>query len=335
MQDSTRPAGDCSISDIPRLWTLARSSLYPAVRSRYATITLEIDGRGGGTPLPPVMRRPWLDDLLLVLLYDFGQHMSYVTRTHAEAWDAPDEEIWAYAFHNLRNLPRPHWDPVGHGVFRLTSAVTYEETFVLLDEVRARQRFAAHAAFAIPNRGILLSADSTDATALRALILEAQRCLQQEPFPLSGNLLRRTREGWRRPALPQELAGSARTLETLSLSHAYRDQKIALDKLHHRAGTELFVATFALRDDAADPARVRSYCVLTEGVESLLPRTDHIIFNRGSGGLHPERLIVPWQTVEALFSGHLEQTSEAPERVRVRRFPSPSEWTAVKAALGV
>jgi hypothetical protein len=135
--------------------------------------------------------------------------------------------------------------------------------------------------------------------------------------------------------LPQELAGSARTLETLSLSHAYRDQKIALDKLHHRAGTELFVATFALRDDAADPARVRSYCVLTEGVESLLPRTDHIIFNRGSGGLHPERLIVPWQTVEALFSGHLEQTSEAPERVRVRRFPSPSEWTAVKAALGV
>ena len=91
------------------------------------------------------MRRPWLDDLLLVLLYDFGQHMSYVTRTHAEAWDAPDEEIWAYAFHNLRNLPRPHWDPVGHGVFRLTSAVTYEETFVLLDEVRARLRFAAHA----------------------------------------------------------------------------------------------------------------------------------------------------------------------------------------------
>ena len=77
--------------------------------------------------------------------------------------------------------------------------------------------------------------------------------------------MRRTREGWRRPALPPELAGAARSLETLSLSHAYRDQKTALDKLHHRAGTELFVATFALRDDEADPAQVCSYCVLTEG----------------------------------------------------------------------
>jgi hypothetical protein len=330
MPDAPRPTSDCTVSDIPRLWTLARASIYPALRSRYATTTLEIDGRGGGTPLPPMMQRPWLADLILVVLYDFGQHMSYVTRSNVDAWDTVEEELWAYAFHNLKTLPRPRWEPVGHGVFRLVSEVSYEETLLLLDEVRARLRFSTHAVFALPNRGVLLTADGTDLAAVRALLDAARRHLQQDPWPLSGALVRRVREGWRRFDVPRELAAPAHVLETVSLSHAYREQKAALDKLHARAGTELFVASFALRDVDDDPARVHSYCVLTEGVDSLLPKTDHIIFNRGAGGLHPERLAVPWRTVERICGHHFENTDELPLRYRVRQFPSESEWSAVK-----
>src|ERR1700719_4401595 len=169
----------CVITDIPKLWTPARASIYPALRSRYTTTTLAIDGRNGGTPLPPMVQRPWLDDLILLLIYDFGQHMNYVPEALAESWGASWEEIWGYALHNLKTLPRPLWEAVGHGLFRVVSQVAYEETFLLLDEVRSRLKFAGHAVFAVPNRGVLLAADSRDATAVRALIAEARRQLQQ------------------------------------------------------------------------------------------------------------------------------------------------------------
>lgn len=323
----------CVITDIPKLWTLARASIYPALRSRYTTTTLAIDGRNGGTPLPPMVQRPWLDDLILLLIYDFGQHMNYVPEALAESWGASREEIWGYALHNLKTLPRPLWEAVGHGLFRVVSQVAYEETFLLLDEVRSRLKFAGHAVFAVPNRGVLLAADSRDATAVRALIAEARRQLQQAPWPLSGSLLEHTRAGWQRCAFSGPLAAAAHCLETVSLSYSYRDQKSALDKLYERTGADLFVATFALRDSTEDPEHVRSYCVWTEGVESLLPKTDHLIFNRDAGGLHPVRLAVPWSTFERLCGHYLESTTEAPERYRVRGFPNEADWAAVKDAV--
>lgn len=319
--------------DVPRLWTLARASLYPALRSRYATKTLEIDGRTGGRPLPPLLQRPWIEDLVLVLLYDFGQHMSYITAEHVEHWadECTDEAIWGYAFHNLKTLPRPYWEPSGDGVFRLVSEATYEETFLLMDEVQARLRFAGSAVYAVPNRGVLLAADGTDALALRALINQSYELLGQQPFPLSGTLLQKTREGWTRPLLHEPLQAAQHALETLSLSFAYRDQKAALDKLIAREREELFVATFALRD-VEDPARLQSYAVLSEGVETLLPRADHVIFNRGIGGLHPERLAIAWNRLERVYGQYLEGPLESPPRYRVRHFPTAAEWRAIEAA---
>jgi hypothetical protein len=317
-----------AISDVPKLWTLARAGLYPAVRSRYAMATLELDARGAGTPLSPMMQRPWLEDLSVVLLYDFGQHVSYISQPVAEAWGAAHEEIWAYAFHNLKTLPRPHWEVRRDGVCQLTSEAGYEETFVLLDEVRARLKFSSHAVLALPNRGAMLAADARDATSLGALIEAARQQLQDKPWPLSGTLIQRNRNGWQRWDPPGAHSAPARTLETLSLAHSYREQKAALDRLHESTGLELFTASFALRDEE-DPSRLRSYCVWTEGVDSLLPKTDYLIFNRGAGGLHPERLAIPWPMLEQLCGQYLEMTSETPIRFRARQFPTQDEWAAV------
>jgi hypothetical protein len=335
MRASDHPSSNpCAITDIPKLWTLARASIYPALRSRYTTTTLQIDSRNGGTPLAPMVQRPWVDDLIMVLLYDFGPHMSYVPEALADNWGTSPEEMWGYALHNLKTLPRPLWEAVGAGVFRVVSEVAYEETFLLLNEVRSRLRFDGHAVFTIPNRRVLLAADRRDAAAVKALIAEARRQLQHAPWPLSGALLEHTRQGWRRCELSGELAAAAHCLETISLSYSYRDQKSALDKLHERAGTGLFVATFALRESGEDPDRVRSFCVLTEGVDSLLPKTDQLIFNRGSGGLHPVRLAVSWQTFERVCGRYLESTSEEPLRIRVRQFPDAEEWAALESAAG-
>jgi hypothetical protein len=65
--------------------------------------------------------------------------------------------LWSRALSNLRALQRPRWEPSSPGVLQVVSDVAYEETFLLVDEVRAALTFGADAVFAIPNRGALIA----------------------------------------------------------------------------------------------------------------------------------------------------------------------------------
>src|SRR5438552_3785292 len=60
-------------TEMPSLWTLAAKGIYPALRSRYGMMTLEIDNRDKphAPPLPDVSQA-WVEDIDLKLLYDFG-----------------------------------------------------------------------------------------------------------------------------------------------------------------------------------------------------------------------------------------------------------------------
>jgi hypothetical protein len=318
-------------AEVPKLWTLAAGSIYPALRSRYGTLTVEIDNRDSAEPFPPQVRQPWLDDVVRVLLYDFGAHMSIIPEHTAEIWGVSREELWARALSNLRALARPHWEPLGSVVFQLVSEVAYEETFPLVEEVVDALPVTGHPVCAIPNRGVLLAADGTDPAALKALIAESRHRLENGPWPLSGLLIERTPTGWRRYNPPAELAQAAGSLRALDLARTYLDQKAVLDKLHERTGTDVFVATFALRSQQHAPDQIQSGCTWSAGVETLLPKTDHIVLNRDPGSSHPDLLFVPWSTVERLGGHYLKTTSEDPPRFRVDAFPTPDEWTALQA----
>src|SRR3569833_1440484 len=51
-------------TEIPSLWTVAAKGIYPALRSRYGMMTLEIDNRDtpAAPPLPNVSQ-PWVADI--------------------------------------------------------------------------------------------------------------------------------------------------------------------------------------------------------------------------------------------------------------------------------
>jgi hypothetical protein len=319
-------------AEVPKLWTLAASGIYPALRSRYGTMTAEIDNRDSAEPFPLQVRQPWVEDVVMVLLYDFGQHMSYVPEHIADIWGVPREEIWARALSNLRSLARPRWDPADAGVFRIVSEVAYEETFLLVDEVVGALPVAGRPVFTIPNRGVLLAADSTELAAVHALVAQSRQQMENSPWPLSGWLIERTPTGWGHYGPPDELAAAAHSFRTLDLARTYHDQKAALDKLHERTGTDVFVATFTIRTDPAAPEHLRSWCTWSAGVESLLPKTDHIVLNRSPGATDPDLLLVPWATVERLCEHYLKPTDEDPPRFRVTAFATAAEWTALQAA---
>jgi len=322
-------------TDVPKLWTLAANGIYPAVRSRYTTTVVEIEQRDKDKPFPPVMRRPLCEDLHVALLYDFGPHMSHVSQEVADTWGAPAAEIWSRALANLRALQRPKWEPVAPGVFRLLSAVSYEETFLLVDEVLAALPCGERAVLALPNRGVLLAADSADLEACGRLIVTARQHLEKSPWPLSGTLLQRVAGVWRAYEPPKEYASAVQSLRVYDMGYVYRDQKTALDQLHQRTKVDVFVATFMVRsvNDAAD--RLQSWCSWSAGVRSLLPRTDYVIFNSAPGAEPPPPLIlVPWETVERVCGSYLQPTAEEPVRYEVNAFPTPEELAKLQQAPG-
>src|SRR5262249_49075370 len=154
-------------------------------------------------------------DLTFVLVYDFGQHMAQVNHERADVWGRPLEELRECALANLRALPRPHWEPAGNGLFRLFSDASYEESLLLMDSIFNFLKGRGNQVVAIPTRGVLLAAGSDEPAGLAALIEQAHHSMGSAPWPLSGTLLERTASGWQVFTPPAELAGGARTLQTM------------------------------------------------------------------------------------------------------------------------
>src|SRR5262245_49681898 len=129
-----------SKSRVPELWPLAGRGIYVVVRSRYAGTAIAITDRTEATPFRPIVQWPWLADLTLVLVYDFGPHMAQIHHEQADVWGRTLEELRERGLANLRGLPRPQWEPHGDGFFYLASEVGYEESLLLVDSIFASLR---------------------------------------------------------------------------------------------------------------------------------------------------------------------------------------------------
>jgi hypothetical protein len=240
------------------------------------------------------------------------------------------EALRERALANLRALPRPHWEPVGNGLFRLVSEVTYEESLLLVDPIFDSLKVRGNPVVAIPNRGVLLAAGGQEPAAIAALIEQAQHSMGSAPWPLSGTLLERTANGWQLFQLPADLAASARALQTISLAITYHDQGEALQQHCNKIGDDVYVASFStLRPDRDSPI-IHSWCSWGQGIVSLLPRTDLIGLTKTLEAAEPETLMVSWDEVERICAHHLRDTEEDPARYRVEGFPSESEWQQLK-----
>jgi hypothetical protein len=178
----------------------------------------------------------------------------------------------------------------------------------------------------IPNRGVLLATGTASNAGLSRLIAEARRSMQAKPWPLSATLLRRAGGTWQ-PFVPDaSLASAARTFELVSLGITYSEQKDALEKHFEQEGVDIYVGSFDFMNSKSEPDSIHSWCSWTEGVLSLLPRTDVIILGRGE----KDALIVPWREFERICGHYLQATEEDPPRFRVDRFPA-EEWPQLAA----
>ena len=71
---------------------------------------------------------------------------------------------------------------------------------------------------------------------------------------------------------------------------------------------------------------MRSCSSWTSDVDTLLPRTDVIAFNRPGG----EMLLVPWEAAREVVADLMEEIDLAPIRYRVRAFPDDRQWEVLR-----
>ena len=312
--------------EVPTLWDLAAKSLYGCLRSRYQLVTTEIESRDATPPFVRPLSMPWLGDLDIVLMYDFGQYLAQVRPETAEVWGQNREAIFARAKANLVALARPRWDAIGDEVFKIVSDVSYEESFVLVDAVVATLPVQGDVVVAIPNRGVLLATGTLTPGGLDLLIAAATRSMQEAPWPMSGTLFRRAAGQWQVFQPDPDLAAAARRFELVSLAGTYLEQQEALQKHLEKSGVDVYVAKFDLMGSRGAAQAPRSWCVWSEGVPSLLPRTDVVILRPSDESAQP--VIAPWNAVQRICGHHMQRTADDPPRFDVQSFPT-AEWAEI------
>jgi hypothetical protein len=221
------------------------------------------------------------------------------------------------------------WNPLGNGVYKLVSEAAYEESLLLIDAVVDQLPFAPSAVLMPVNRGVLLAADGRSDEELSAMLQIAFSSLQSSPWPMSGAMLARDKGHWAEFKTEGIVAQRARAVAALSLTSIYQNQQTALEKYFEKTGEDIFVAAFSLRQRGDDIAGIFSWCVWTEGVLSLLPKTDAVVFGKGEEG-NRESLIVQWEQVMQVCGYYLQPTDEEPPRFRVSAFPTVEEWQQLK-----
>jgi hypothetical protein len=214
--------------EVPKLWSLAAKGIILAVRSKYDYMVLSIAGRTNPKPISEGVSWPFVGDLCIRLLYDFGPNMSHVSKDLLATWGQTEEVVRNQALSNLKSLQRPVWSPLEDGVYKLVSEVAYEETWLLIDTVVDQLPFAPRAVLMSINRGMLLAADSRADGPLSAMLQMAQKSLQNNPWPMSALMLTRDNGHWIEFKTEGVVAQRARAVEALSLASTYTDQKMAL-----------------------------------------------------------------------------------------------------------
>jgi hypothetical protein len=315
---------------VSKLWSLAQTKIYPLLRSRYDRVTIEIDGRRKNEPIPPRAGRRLIGNLDQILGYDHGASITQVKIETLAEWGVTLETAIDRAMANLRALPPPRWHARSEGVWQLESPDGYTESLLQVPRIFGDLPARGTPLAMIPNRGVLLATGSDEPNGLTALLSQARVSLQEAPWPLNGELFQISPAGIQLFVPSGNDAKALASIQRIDISSVYAAQKTALE-VHVQAIEDVaFVATFSLFRPEDSPHALISLCAWTAGISSLLPVTDKIALVRTEGGSR-DVMQVSWTDAQRLVGHYFKETQEDPPRIRVDEFPTPEEWTALKA----
>ena len=317
-------------TEIPKLWSMAQKSIYPVLRSRRDTVALQIQSRGETKPFAPRVELSWQGDMVIRIAYDSGPATSPIADEQLEVWGVTAEQAFERALQNLRSLQKPRWRSVAPGVLQLDSDVSYEESFLLRDDVLASCKVRGNPVFMPINRGVLLATGTEELEGVKTLLAQARHSLENNPWPLSPVIVTRGENGLEQYPVSTSLLRSFQSLQAIDTYIAYRDQQDALQAYCEKIGIDAFVASMDLTTAKGDPALLLTWATWTQGVATWLPKVDLLAFNRNVGAEKFDTLFVPWASAYELCRAYMRPLDENPVRFSVEAFPDEHDWQRLR-----
>jgi len=258
--------------------------------------------------------------------------VSSIAPEQFDGWGISVEEAVRTARANLRERTPDTFSPLEPGVFVSAWHDTYDSSRLVLTELIARLDVRGEPVAVLPQRDHLFVTRVDDERGL-GRIAELSRRLLDEPHRVTGRAFVWRDGAWQSFVPPDGHPSRRRFLDLVRMTDAanYEEQKPVLEERARTRDDEVFVASVLL---ATDPASGETtVCSWTEGVPSLLPRTDQIAFvSPGETKDESRILYVPWDDAVAVVSGAMGAQGIVPERWRVDRFPTDEEQAALRRA---
>ncbi|MCC2972473.1 hypothetical protein [Massilia sp. IC2-476] len=307
---------------LPATFAEARTHLMPVLRGRGMMEYLRLMELGKEPSASSgSLAFPFSSDTALMLVHDGEHMMQSFGAAQLEQWGVTADQALAAAMDTLRDASVDRFVQIEPGLFAGDWGDAYDSSRLLLADLAHRIAGANPVAMA-PARGTLLLASGNNVEGVRAMVALSQRIADSEPRPVSA-LMYRYQDGRPVDYVPEdEVARSA--LENLKRQYLFGDyaaQKETLDELHEKSGTDIFVASYKVMRDETQGIEY-SLCSWTNGVDSLLPRTERVALVVYEGDEMQELLMLPWDALHAACAELMVPVPDAyPERYRVTAFP--------------
>lgn len=325
-----RYAHSLDVPELPGSFAAARTRLLPVLRAKSYLGTLARMARADGNDMGEQASRPFSRDTVVMLVHDTEHAMQSVPAKTLDEWGVSFDDACQAALDNLRDISVAKFDRIAPDLVVSDWNDSYDSSRVLLPDVLHQAGLGAAPVFMIPTRGRLLAASSANAAAMAQMVDVAHAVVQDEGRLVSARMYRL--EG--RTAVefvPDDpaVAANLKRLDMTFLGDDYAQQKAELDRIHERAGIDLFVATYAVYEMNGEPVSVST---LGEGVDTLLPKTDAIAFVAQSEDDGKQRIrVVKWEDAWPVLGASMVRQDDDPERYRISVFPPEHVLQALPA----
>lgn len=305
-------------------WTVAAPRLVPLLRPVSVESAL-LDASTGGLSTD-FAARPFLPFLRACLAIDNPTSTTYVRTDTLADWSVSLDVAIGRALENFTRLDADHrvesYDTsASYPIWHVSANDSHEASRLLLPgwlagfagNVRGRPIAI------VPERSQLIVAGDGDDEAIDRLLRMADREFIASSRRISPGLYTVDRSGRVVPYIApwcHPLAARTKIAHLKLALHEYGQQLPALEEQVKAKGLGLSVAPYQVFDtDAVGPISATSW---VKGVDSLLPITDVVTFDRKDGA--PPRF-VPWAAMAGYASAQLQSHGTDPVRMRTLGWP--------------
>ncbi len=318
-------AAEAAPPAVPDTFEDAKDRLRPAM----ATLTsLELDAlalQAAGYPAPRHAYSPLAGEFVLTVVHDAAHGKERLIEDHLQRWGVSLDKALDVARSNLYQGSNQAFVQMGTGLYQSDWNDGFDGARILFPGLYRKLAVKGPLVAMIPNNNYLLLTGAQDETGLEQMADLAEAILDEEPHPLSADVLMADGLSWQPMALDKTIASHRKliALQKKHLYNSYHRQTASLRTLH-KEDEDIFIAALNAGED--DSGQIVTYTSWTQGVTAMLPKADLIVFVPDEA----ETFSVEWEKIESVMGKALIAQAMRPERYRVNSFPDKGQMDVLQ-----